>query len=316
MPSLLDDRDAGGAAASGLALPPCHSAPHNNQQILAIEETAMDFAHREKREPIVPNGASEDTHCQQSFTSKSPSLSLCNSILSPLKLSDTHDHDVHRVRKAPATNQHPVKKQFSEIKNNCGMVSASLHQLSETKQTKLWSIRNVLSKRFQLFSLDQSRHHHQMDSNLSVQSSRSPAFPELSSPSISDKGPMSTSYIPRISTVRQHSSHVDHQAQKRSRQARSVASLPVRIWNKDSYAPKQRMSNEHRQRVNKINAVNPCQVDWRTWQEISVKLVNMPRHITIKDVRECFAKEGSLTSVELFENTDGERDGSARIRFR
>ncbi len=56
--------------------------------------------------------------------------------------------------------------------------------------------------------------------------------------------------------------------------------------------------------------------DWQTWVEVAVKVFGLPSDITTLDIHRLFIKEGSIESIEIFENSRGVRDGNARIRFR
>ncbi|KAI9703299.1 MAG: hypothetical protein M1836_007865 [Candelina mexicana] len=56
--------------------------------------------------------------------------------------------------------------------------------------------------------------------------------------------------------------------------------------------------------------------DWQTWVEIGVKVFGLPTNSTTLDIYRLFSKEGSIETIEIFENTRGIREGNARIRFR
>ena len=56
--------------------------------------------------------------------------------------------------------------------------------------------------------------------------------------------------------------------------------------------------------------------DWTHWVELSIKLFELPVNTTTLLLWETFSKEGSIAGIELFEDTKGSRQGSARVRFR
>ena len=58
------------------------------------------------------------------------------------------------------------------------------------------------------------------------------------------------------------------------------------------------------------------QYDWTSWQELSIKVLDIPPSTTTRDLWNCFNKEGTIVGIELFENTKGQREGKASIRFR
>ena len=57
------------------------------------------------------------------------------------------------------------------------------------------------------------------------------------------------------------------------------------------------------------------QMPWRTWQEVTVRVDDLPRETTTRDLYLCFSKEGTLISIDILENPRGERRGRAFIRF-
>ncbi|KAI9879198.1 MAG: hypothetical protein M1830_009273 [Pleopsidium flavum] len=55
--------------------------------------------------------------------------------------------------------------------------------------------------------------------------------------------------------------------------------------------------------------------DWSQWVELGVKLFGLPSTVTTFDLWKTFSKEGSITTIEIFEDSKGERDGKGRVRF-
>ena len=56
--------------------------------------------------------------------------------------------------------------------------------------------------------------------------------------------------------------------------------------------------------------------DWTQWIELGIKLAGLPPIVTTFDLWQSFRHEGSIATVEVFEDTHGRRDGKGRIRFR
>ena len=55
---------------------------------------------------------------------------------------------------------------------------------------------------------------------------------------------------------------------------------------------------------------------WRSWLELGVRFSGLPPATTTLDLWEAFGKEGQISTIELFEDASGRRDGRGRIRFR
>lgn len=55
---------------------------------------------------------------------------------------------------------------------------------------------------------------------------------------------------------------------------------------------------------------------WTSWQELTVRIHGLPATATTRDIYRCFSKQGKIVQIELFENTRGERDGNAIVKFR
>lgn len=56
--------------------------------------------------------------------------------------------------------------------------------------------------------------------------------------------------------------------------------------------------------------------DWTTWQDLTVRIHGLPATTTTRDLYRCFSRQGTIVRIELFENTRGERDGNASVKFR
>lgn len=56
--------------------------------------------------------------------------------------------------------------------------------------------------------------------------------------------------------------------------------------------------------------------DWASWSEVQVKIFGLTANITTSDLWRSFSKEGTIVTIELFEDGAGARDGKALVRFR
>lgn len=56
--------------------------------------------------------------------------------------------------------------------------------------------------------------------------------------------------------------------------------------------------------------------DWTQWIELGVRLTSLPSTVTTLDLWKTFSKEGSIATIEIFEDSKGEKDGRGRLRFR
>jgi len=54
---------------------------------------------------------------------------------------------------------------------------------------------------------------------------------------------------------------------------------------------------------------------WQEWQELTVRVANLPPTVTTWNLWERFQREGTVVFIELFDDRQGRRDGNAKIRF-
>lgn len=55
---------------------------------------------------------------------------------------------------------------------------------------------------------------------------------------------------------------------------------------------------------------------WQSWVELSVRVYQLPANISTKELYKQFISEGSITTIDIFEDVRGLQQGSARIRFK
>lgn len=60
----------------------------------------------------------------------------------------------------------------------------------------------------------------------------------------------------------------------------------------------------------------PHQAEWTTWQELSIRISDLPASTTTRDLWRYFSAQGTIIGIELYENQRGQRDGRASVRFR
>jgi len=56
--------------------------------------------------------------------------------------------------------------------------------------------------------------------------------------------------------------------------------------------------------------------DWRSWVELGIRIFDLPASTTTRDLYKRFSQEGTVVYIELYENTKGQPDGKACVRFR
>lgn len=56
--------------------------------------------------------------------------------------------------------------------------------------------------------------------------------------------------------------------------------------------------------------------DWRNWVELGVKVFDLPSDTTTGDLWKRFSQEGTVVYIDIYENTKGQPDGKACVRFR
>lgn len=61
---------------------------------------------------------------------------------------------------------------------------------------------------------------------------------------------------------------------------------------------------------------SPSWVSWRSWDTIAIDLLNVPKELTTHDLYNAFNKEGTTSSIDIWENRHGEPEGKGRVRFR
>jgi RNA-dependent RNA polymerase len=56
--------------------------------------------------------------------------------------------------------------------------------------------------------------------------------------------------------------------------------------------------------------------EWKTWNELTIKVKGiMPEDLKTLRIWEIFSPQGYITFVEIYENTYGQREGTAKVRF-
>ena len=55
--------------------------------------------------------------------------------------------------------------------------------------------------------------------------------------------------------------------------------------------------------------------DWTTWNELRIKIYGLTPNVSTRDLWMAFHREGSIASIEIFDDARGNRDGKAIVRF-
>ncbi|KAL2868435.1 RNA dependent RNA polymerase-domain-containing protein [Aspergillus lucknowensis] len=55
---------------------------------------------------------------------------------------------------------------------------------------------------------------------------------------------------------------------------------------------------------------------WRSWESIAVNLSSVPKDVSTLDLWQAFKSEGNILSIDIFEDSHGNRTSKAKIRFR
>ncbi|KAL4805531.1 RNA dependent RNA polymerase-domain-containing protein [Aspergillus unguis] len=55
---------------------------------------------------------------------------------------------------------------------------------------------------------------------------------------------------------------------------------------------------------------------WRLWESVAIKIENVPKQVTALDLWRAFKDEGNIHSIDIHEDSHGERNTRAKLRFR
>ena len=55
---------------------------------------------------------------------------------------------------------------------------------------------------------------------------------------------------------------------------------------------------------------------WTFWDTVAVNLLNLPKEVNTRILWQTFSNEGYVSSIDLFEDSHGNRDSRGKIRFR
>ncbi|KAI9885653.1 MAG: hypothetical protein M1823_002522 [Watsoniomyces obsoletus] len=65
-----------------------------------------------------------------------------------------------------------------------------------------------------------------------------------------------------------------------------------------------------------LNSIAVTPDGWETWDSLAIRVFGLPWNISTLDLWSAFQKEGNVSTIEIFENRQGHRDGTAKLRFR
>lgn len=81
------------------------------------------------------------------------------------------------------------------------------------------------------------------------------------------------------------------------------------------------MSRRSPQKPQAKNPARPAEVvrredDWTTRPELRLKVLGLPPDISTRALWDSFSPYGAVSQIEIFEDSRGMRDGSARVIFK
>ncbi|KAL9100682.1 MAG: hypothetical protein Q9163_003969 [Psora crenata] len=271
---------------------------------------------------LLDNVIEANSHHQQPFSSPSTSFTLTSTSSSP----NPPSHDQYKPRvKLPPLQQHPdLKQPLRRVKLRGVQQCSTSSQPRQTDQPRPRIKQNRASRQPQATSSKESPHKHQKRLTASLHIPKS-SFTGMSS-SFSNDWPVgpNQSAVTGIVTPTQfrlaYSQNLPQQMQQQQRHGIVGTMTPYQV-NRSIPSPQvNRATLGHTNGVPSpsYQVQNPWldQVQMRTSQELSVRLFGLPKNITTEGLRECFDKEGTVISIEIFDNTRGEWSGGGRIRFR
>lgn len=77
-----------------------------------------------------------------------------------------------------------------------------------------------------------------------------------------------------------------------------------------------RPNSAHHSQQQPNDSIVRRQGGWCSWIELRVKIFGLPATVTTLDLWQCFSKEGTIDAIEIFENSQGAREGKASVRYR
>lgn len=101
-----------------------------------------------------------------------------------------------------------------------------------------------------------------------------------------------------------------------STNVQNEASLPGRPFDGTRRSLPQGLLAQYRFQHQLNGAVARRQDDWTTWIELGVKVTGLTQKVSTRDLWKAFSNEGSIVTIELYEDSRGNRDGKGLIRFR
>lgn len=107
-----------------------------------------------------------------------------------------------------------------------------------------------------------------------------------------------------------------HRLNRNTTNVRNEAPLPGRSSNAPhrSSAPGPLALPRFQKQLN--GPVARRQDDWTTWIELSIRVAGLTSNVSTRDLWKAFSNEGSIATIELYEDSKGNRDGKGVIRFR
>ena len=274
----------------------------------------------EHRKPTLPVRQDTSKDSDSRLRSRSSSSSL-SSTLPYVASSTSHQSNTPHHREPNAnlphlSDEHAVRRQTEQPKEKGGYLSAIARRKMQAEQAR--QKRAETSRQSQAASSAQKRHSDLMGSQ-SSQPRQIASLGLSSSSSSGDNANARTLMI--LNGIRQTTS--TPQTSQRAIDMRSSVSRTTAAQDKFRHNTTPRLHAGPSQLPNglAVSVIDqrrtlPRQADWRSWQQVSVKLFQIPEAASVHDLRDCFNKEGNVVYIEIFEDSQGQRMGSGRVEFR
>lgn len=293
---------------------PCKDASEQDNPGLLLPESGQHF-------PITPRSSSSTS----SFLA-SPTLSFSSDqadVNDNLSLSST-ELSLKDPKSSPPNISHSDDNTLSDearhdLKSDC--------KDSDIRGLRIRGRRDLRNEGFRLarqryrFEKASKRHHEQQASELSrpgdrgnaITSTSNPHTLRQSKPTSSIESTVSSTGKPIVRLPSQSTMSPPMQSSGRGAGSRGSSSLFGRGGRSYQRLSSRPLDNGPYPFIPSSHTYHP---EWKTWQEVSVKIQDLPATTSTRDLYRCFSRQGNIVRIELHENPRGQREGKASVRFR
>lgn len=153
--------------------------------------------------------------------------------------------------------------------------------------------------------------------------SSSPHFP-LPSPPVSSSSSSSSPFLSSSSLPHSPlpplypSAPFPSHASSAPKSAQPAAAMPYRgkqqhMGVQGAYSRGQGKQPRGQQRLHNIL---PPPAPWRSWASVGIKLTGLPRQVTARTIWQTFKSEGTIFSIDIYEDHHGQLESRGKIRFK